>query len=136
MQLVLLGLSQPRMRHLGIVLEQALAPALKIFSILTPTQPEGWTPPCLPFRILLFVTQSVDNRAALWRDSLLLRGLPFQVIQASDEAWVEQCIQALLPTPTVEGPRGQVVPTRWQGVCETCSDPDCERRLFSGLLQS
>ena len=36
---------------------------------------------------------------------------------------------------TLEGLARKALPERWQGVCETCSDPDCEQRLFSGLLQ-
>jgi hypothetical protein len=35
----------------------------------------------------------------------------------------------------LQGLARQALPVRWQGVCETCSDPDCEQRLFSGLLQ-
>ena len=29
--------------------------------------------------------------------------------------------------------RPEILP-RWEGVCESCSDPECEHRLFSRLL--
>lgn len=89
----------------------------------------------MPYRIMLFSSKHQENCTAVWRHTLILRGLPFQVIQTSDAAWVKQCLQALLPLESVKGMRCQDVPARWQGACETCSDPDCERRLFSGLLQ-
>jgi hypothetical protein len=135
MQIVLLGLSQPRMQDLTTVLAHALAPVLPSFSLLTPDKPEEWRPPPLPYRIVLFSSKPLENCTALWRHTLILQGLAFQVIQISDAAWVKQCVQALLPLESVKGMGCQEVPTRWQGVCETCSDPDCERRLFSGLLQ-
>lgn len=135
MQIVLLGLSQPRMQDLTTVLAQALAPVLPGFSLLTPDKPEGWTPPPLAYRIILFSSKPLENCTALWRHTLILQGLAFQVIQISDAAWVKQCLQALLPTESVKDMCFQNVPTRWQGMCDTCSDPDCEQRLFSGLLQ-
>jgi len=135
MQIVLLGLSQPRMKHLAMVLEKALAPVLSGFSLLTPNSPQGWKPPPLPYRILLFASDPSEHGTTLWRHTLIMQGLPFQVIQANGEAWVKQCLQTLLPLESVEGMGCQDEATRWQGTCESCSDPDCERRLFSGLLQ-
>jgi hypothetical protein len=135
MQIVLLGLSQPRMQHLAMVLEKALAPVLPGFSLLTPNSPQGWKPPPLPYRILLFASDPSEHGTTLWRHTLIMQGLPFQVIQANGEAWVKQCLQTLLPLESVEGMGCQDVAERWQGTCESCSDPDCERRLFSGLLQ-
>lgn len=135
MQIILLGLSQPRMQDLTTVLAQALAPVLPGFSLLTPDKPEEWRPPPLPYRIVLFSSKPLENCTRLWRHKLILQGLAFQVIQISDAAWVKQCLQALLPPESVKDRCSQDVPTRWQGVCETCSDPDCEQRLFSGLLQ-
>ena len=135
MHIVLLGISQPRMQELTTVLAQALAPVLPGFSLLTPNSPQGWKPPPLPYRIVLFASEPAHNNTGLWRHLLILQGLAFQVIQISDAAWVKQCIQAMLPLESVEGMGCQDVDKRWQGTCESCSDPDCERRLFSGLLQ-
>jgi hypothetical protein len=136
MHIVLLGLSQPRMQELTTVLAQAIAPVLPDFSLLTPDNPEGWKPPPLPYRIVLFASKPTHVSTGLWRHMLILQGLAFQVIQISDAAWVKQCLQALLPPQSVTDTGLQDLPARWQGVCETCSDPDCERRLFSGLLQT
>lgn len=135
MHIVLLGLSQPRMQELTTVLAKALTPVVPGFSLFTSDQPQEWKPPSLPYRIVLFASKPAHDSTQLWRHTLILQGLPFQVIHLSDEAWVKQCLQALLPPESVKGVGCQEVPTRWQGVCETCSDPDCERRLFSGLLQ-
>lgn len=65
---------------------------------------------------------------------LLAQGLPFQVIHGIGQELVTQCLLAILP-PALQGFARQELPVRWQGVCETCSDPDCEQRLFFGLLQ-
>jgi hypothetical protein len=135
MHIVLLGLSKPRMQELTTVLAQALAPVLPDFSLLTPDSPKGWKPPPLPYRIVLFSSSPLENCTALWRHILILQGLAFQVIQISDAAWLKQCLQAVMPHQSVTDTGLQDVTARWQGVCETCSDPDCERRLFSGLLQ-
>lgn len=135
MQIVLLGLSQPRMQHLATVLENTLAPVLPSFSLCMPASPQELTLATSPFRILLFASDPAEHGTTLWRHTLMMRGLPFQVIQASGEDWVKQCLQALLPPKTSKDLGTQDEATRWQGVCESCSDPDCERRLFSGLLQ-
>ena len=88
-------------------------------------------------RILLCVNPEDAAIAQAWRAMLLAQGLSFQVIHGNGEALVSQCLLAILP-PDGFSPSGlarQALPVRWQGVCETCSDPDCEQRLFSGLLQ-
>jgi hypothetical protein len=123
------------MKHLAMVLEKALAPVLTDFSLHTPDSPQEWTLAASSFRILLFASDPSEHGTTLWRHTLIMQGLPFQVIQAKGEAWVKQCLQALLPLESFEGMGCQDVAERWQGTCESCSDPDCERRLFSGLLQ-
>jgi hypothetical protein len=104
----------------------------------------------LSSRILLCVNPEDAAIAQAWRATLLAQGLPFQVIHGIAEALVAQCFLAILPPdgfspsgfamPTqaasaLQGLARQALPVRWQGICETCSDPDCEQRLFSGLLQ-
>jgi hypothetical protein len=154
MDIVLLGLSTHRLRQLA----RALGPALKQFApnwtLHTPNHPRqsepAWTPPSLSSRILLCVNPEDTTNAQTWRAMLLAQGLSFQVIHGIGEALVAQCLLAILPpdgfspsgfamtTQTASALQGlarQALPVRWQGVCETCSDPDCEQRLFSGLLQ-
>jgi hypothetical protein len=154
MDIVLLGLSPHRLQQLAA----ALGPALKQFApnwtLHTPhhslQSDSAWTPPSLSSRILLCVNPEDAADAQAWRAILLAQGLPFQVIHGTAEALVTKCLLALLP-PDCFSPSGlamttqaasalqdlarQALPVRWQGVCETCSDPDCEQRLFSGLLQ-
>jgi hypothetical protein len=118
----------------------------------------------LSSRILLCVNPEDAAKAQAWRAILVAQGLPFQVIHGIAEALVTQCLMAVLPpdgvipsgfamtsemasnlpsglamttqaSSALEGFARQALPVRWQGVCETCSDPDCEQRLFSGLLQ-
>ena len=137
MDIVLLGLSPHRLQQLAA----ALGPVLKAFApsatLHIPLNHLDWTPPSLSSRILLCVNPEDAADAQAWRAILLAQGLPFQVIHGIGQALVAQCLLAVLP-PDGFSPSGfarQALPVRWQGVCETCSDPDCEQRLFSGLLQ-
>ena len=134
MDIVLLGLTQSRLQHLATAIE----PALKAFAPRTtlhiPQSQTAWTPSSLSSRILLCVNPEDAGNAQTWRAILLAQGLPFQVIHGIGQELVTQCLLAILP-PALQGFARQELPVRWQGVCETCSDPDCEQRLFSGLLQ-
>jgi hypothetical protein len=150
MDIVLLGLSQPRLQHLATALEPALKAFAPSATLHIPLNHLDWTPPSLSSRILLCVNPEDAGNAQTWRAILLARGLPFQVIHGIGQELVTQCLLALLPpdcfnpsgfamtsamVSTLEGLARKAMPVRWQGVCETCSDPDCEKRLFSGLLQ-
>ena len=154
MDIVLLGLSPPRLQHLAAAIGPALTDFAPNWTLHTPldaplSQP-AWTPPSLSSRILLCANPEDTLNAQAWRAILLAQGLPFQVIHGISEALVAQCLMAILPpdgvspsgfamttqaAPALQGLARQALPVRWQGVCETCSDPDCEQRLFSGLLQ-
>ena len=151
MDIVLLGLSQPRLQHLATALEQALKPFAPCATLYTPQSQTAWTPPSLSSRILLCTSAEDVQIAQAWRAILLAQGLPFQVIHGIGQELVTQCLLALLPpdcfnpsgfamtsamASDLEGLARKALPVRWQGLCETCSDPDCEQRLFSGLLQS
>ena len=151
MDIVLLGLSQPRLQHLATALEQALKPFAPCATLYTPQSQTAWTPPSLSSRILLCTSSEDVQIAQAWRAILLAQGLPFQVIHGIGQELVTQCLLALLPADCfnpsgfamtsamasdLEGLARKALPVRWQGLCETCSDPDCEQRLFSGLLQS
>jgi hypothetical protein len=154
MDIVLLGLSPHGLQQLAAALGPALTQLAPIWTLhtphLTPQSDTAWTPPSLSSRILLCVNFEDTTNAQAWRAMLLAQGLSFQVIHGNGEALVSQCLLAILPpdgfspsgfamtTQAASAPQGlgrQALPVRWQGVCETCSDPDCEQRLFSGLLQ-
>jgi hypothetical protein len=141
MDIVLLGLSPHRLQQLAAGLGPALTQFAPNWTLHTPhhspQSDSAWTPPSLSSRILLCVNPEDAANAQAWRAILLAQGLPFQVIHGVGEALVAQCLLAVLP-PDVSSTAGlarQALPVRWQGLCETCSDPDCEQRLFSGLLQ-
>ena len=134
MDIVLLGLSPPRLQHLATALEPALKAFAPRTTLYIPQSQTAWTPPSLSSRILLCVNPEDAGNAQTWRAILLAQGLPFQVIHGIGQELVTQCLLAILP-PALQGFARQELPVRWQGVCETCSDADCEQRLFSGLLQ-
>jgi len=150
MDIVLLGLTQSRLQHLATALEPALKAFAPRTTLYIPQSQTAWTPPSLSSRILLCVNPEDAGNAQTWRAILLVQGLPFQVIHGIGQELVTQCLLALLPpdcfnpsgfamtsamASTLEGLARKARPERWQGLCETCSDPDCEQRLFSGLLQ-
>ena len=134
MDIVLLGLTQSRLQHLATALEPALKAFAPRTTLYIPQSQTAWTPPSLSSRILLCVNPEDAGNAQTWRAMLLAQGLPFQVIHGIGQELVTQCLLAILP-PALQGFARQELPVRWQGVCETCSDTDCEQRLFSGLLQ-
>lgn len=69
-------------------------------------------------------------------------GIAFQVIYGEGSELATQARHALARAMQHSNPawaaslmREEITP-RWQGVCESCSDPDCEHRLFRRLLAS
>ena len=73
---------------------------------------------------------------AVLRRELQSAGIPFQTVYGSAEARLQHALRAVgallgrqlvAHDPLLEAGTGQ-----W--TCENCSDPDCERRLFSGLV--
>ena len=92
-----------------------------------------WTPDGL-FRDGPAVRDATD---ASLRSALTAAHLPFQTIYGQQEARLQQALRAvgrwlgrdLLPAdPSLTEGR-----TPWR--CDNCSDPDCERRLFTALLR-
>ena len=75
------------------------------------------------------VRAQVDSRL---REVLLHHGIAFSTVYGRGEARTQNALQAIsyaLGMPRTGG-------SNWRWPCETCSDPACERRLFSALLQS
>jgi len=71
------------------------------------------------------------------RQALLRSGAAFQVLQGSLALRMETVLNSLgLQTDTAAAQSRQFAlnggRTPWR--CESCSDPDCEHRLFTGLL--
>ena len=83
------------------------------------------------------VREPVD---ALVRAALTRAGLPFQVIYGHGEARVRNALNAISSIAEEDRGTGTMAPKRpqgdvWTWVCDTCSDPACEHRLFSELLR-
>lgn len=70
-----------------------------------------------------------DARLRAW---LGTRGLTYGVVYGQGPQRLRAALQQLFPE---EGPL-QHTQGRWRGVCESCADPDCELRLFTGLAPS
>lgn len=75
------------------------------------------------------VREPVD---ALVRQALAKAGVPYRVVYGSGEDRVRN---ALAPVLERLGERPAAVDdeARWKWVCDKCSDPECEHRLFTGL---
>lgn len=91
-----------------------------------------WVPDGL-FRDSPAVREATD---ALLRRELRTAGVTFQPVYGLGEARLRQALQAIatrLGRPLVaDDPVLRQGRGRW--VCDSCSDPDCEHRLFSQLL--
>jgi hypothetical protein len=135
MDIVLLGLAPPQQQHLASTLSQALSDLGYPTQIHLPIHIQDFQALPQQARILLCASSSPEENQPLWRELLFAQGLPFQVVHGQGENLLEQCLLALLPPNIAVGLSRQELPARWQGVCEACGDPDCEKRLFSGLLQ-
>jgi nicotinamide riboside kinase len=71
------------------------------------------------------------------RQALTHLGLRYSLLYGNDAARYHAAMQAIdfaLQGPTAM-PLTPMTPSFWRWSCEKCSDPDCEHRLFSALLQ-
>jgi len=74
------------------------------------------------------VREPVD---ALVREALGKAGVPYRVVYGSGPERVRNALAAIDALPAPPG-----LPQRsWKWTCEKCSDPDCEHRLFTGLVR-
>lgn len=73
------------------------------------------------------------------RRALLGAGIPFEVVYGSDDTRLQHALQCLnLDSDAKAGKTPSTSPNRSQRlrnwVCERCSDPECEHRIFRSLL--
>ena len=83
------------------------------------------------------VREPVDR---LLRDALARAGPGWQVVYGRGERRLENALNAIISVaardrPALENGRNSPQNTPAAGLCAACGDPDCERRLFSGLLE-
>lgn len=82
----------------------------------------------------------------LLREKLQSAGIAFEVIYGSDVQRTLNALQAIARLNANNATMNSIAPyaadtpateqnrlKKWQSSCEKCSDPDCERRLFSSL---
>ena len=80
------------------------------------------------------VREPVD---ALVRDSLAKTGVPYRVVYGNGVERLRNALVAIdesAPTPTLPR-RGKEEIEQWKWACDKCSDPECEHRLFTGLVR-
>ncbi len=73
----------------------------------------------------------LDPDDGAWRQRLISAALPFQV--ARDDTQVLRAVGAALGVELVDTD-AVLLSGRGRWSCESCSDPECEHRLFSALL--
>lgn len=73
------------------------------------------------------VREPVD---ALVRQALAQAAVPYRVVYGRDE---DRIRNALAPVLALLGERPAQAAPRWVWACDSCSDPDCEHRLFAAL---
>jgi len=100
-----------------------------------PTLLMGLDPPALPEASAR--RDAADRRL---RDALAQAGIVYQVVYGQGAARLQSALRALqawLPCePGAAAIQGEDSLARWVWSCDTCSDPQCERRLLSDLLQA
>jgi len=76
------------------------------------------------------------------RDDLAQAGIAYQVVYGQGAERLQSALRALqpwLPCPAADAApaaRSDDPLARWGWSCDSCSDPQCERRLLSDLLQA
>lgn len=137
----LLGGSEPSGRAtLAEALKQAIALQAPDLEVLIDPTPIPTTPSQYGLTLLLAPAPSdgPDGEAtdARLRDAMQRAGLAFQVVHGQGADRERQALRAIgnamgralvVDDPALAQGRGQ-----W--TCDNCSDPDCEHRLFTGLL--
>ena len=74
---------------------------------------------------------------ALLRERLMQRGVVFRVVYGTTPlqrlSQALQAVDAVAPCAATALHRASAASQRLRPMCEQCSDPECERKLFSGL---
>ncbi|HSW16081.1 MAG TPA: ATP-binding protein [Ramlibacter sp.] len=76
------------------------------------------------------VREPVD---ALVRESLQKAGVDWRVVYGMGDERTRNALAAVAEVAPWAWPSEPERAPRWQGLCDHCSDPDCEHRLFTGL---
>ena len=74
------------------------------------------------------MTPEQQQADACLRAQLAAAGVSYGVVYGSGPQRLRAALRLISPQ---DGP-----PPRWTGPCERCADPECEFRLFTGLMNS
>ncbi len=87
--------------------------------------------------LLVLLGHSPAPQQDFWRAQMASARLPFQVLFGESTTHAIENLRFAWSSHvrSQSALRPEIRP-RWTGVCESCSDPDCEHRLFSQLLSS
>ena len=115
-----------------------LAQAPHAPELLAVQHPEQLPPDIGPTSVVLMAA-GPPLALAHWRDWLLQRQWPYQVVYGSGTEAMAQLAHAWAADERLQGlpsllAREELAP-RWRGACERCADPGCEHRLFSQLRE-
>ena len=144
MKLLLLGQPASELAELtgqvSLAISQAPSPATPLLLEAWDELPSPATWATLQAGDLVLLIESTAATVIDWRQVLLAMRLPFQVLfPSTSPGLMQEVLWALgqhLKHHTGQSPwplREEIL-TRWQGICEKCSDPDCEHRLFRRLM--
>lgn len=137
MRLVLLG--QPGDAGAAVVAQLAasLDGSAELTWCDTPEPTPAWS--TLEAHDLVLLIEQTHSVSVEWRPRLMASGQGFQVIHPSNEGLLQELQWALghhlhRTTGHSPWPLRTEIAQRWEGVCEKCSDPECEHRLFRRLV--
>lgn len=75
-------------------------------------------------------SQQQEQADARLRAALRQAGMAYGVVYGSGAQRLRNALRLIVPQAQ------DTPPARWNGICEKCSDPECEFRLFTGLRDS
>ena len=135
---VLAGESVSARQSLIAKLQNALLSQSLSFDFLCPPSPVALLDMPVQAKYLLWrhpANPMISSEQDDWRLQLHALERPYQTLHADNDQVLQQAVFALMNGQPSALARPQS-DNRWQGLCECCSDPACEQRLFGRLLQS
>lgn len=137
MRLVLLG--QPGDAGSDVIsfLTNSLQTGVELVWCNAPEEAPAWS--TLDAHDLVLLIEPPSSSRVDWRHVLVSHGQGFQIIPSSNDNRLQALQWAIghhlhRTTGHSPWPLRTEIAQRWQGVCETCSDPECEHRLFRRLV--
>ncbi|MEJ7931235.1 ATP-binding protein [Ramlibacter sp. AN1015] len=77
--------------------------------------------------------QAREATDAVLREQLQRAGVDWRMVYGTGPHRCANALEAVASVAPWAWRPADAPPARWRGVCDACSDPDCEHRLFTGL---